>query len=116
MARSKAVVSSSFFEGLSGVLIESLVLETPVITTNSSVGAWEIMSSVEEYDDSLGGIFRTEDGWIVSNLAAKDASKYEVDVCNMAKAIEEMAVSDLKVKFRFKELIKSERIVEKYKI
>lgn len=116
MARSKAVVSSSFFEGLSGVLIESLILETPVITTNSSVGAWEIMSSIEEYDDSLGGIFRTEDGWIVSNLAAKDASKYEVDVCNMAKAIEEMAVSDLKVKFRFKELIKSERIVEKYKI
>ena len=43
MKRATALISPSKSEGLPGVLIESLLLNTPVIASNSSLGVWEIL-------------------------------------------------------------------------
>ena len=56
MRMAKVLVSCSFSEGLPGVLIESLFLNTPVISTNSSEGVWEILNCVEKYNPRLKGV------------------------------------------------------------
>lgn len=51
IARAKALISCSYSEGLPGVIIESLILGIPVVSTNSSLGVWEIFSCADEYSD-----------------------------------------------------------------
>ena len=51
--KSRMLVSPSRDEGLPGVQIEALVLGTPVVSTNSSIGVWEIM---ENYISDYGVI------------------------------------------------------------
>ena len=60
IAKSTMLVSCSYSEGLPGVLIESLILRTPVISTNSSKGVWEILSVEEHYDKMLTSNFETK--------------------------------------------------------
>ena len=84
----KALVSSSYSEGLPGVIIEAMALGVPVVSTNSSRGIWEILCVESSYDSSLSGIFETLYGVISSNLSYTDGSKEEYDIDNLAKGLE----------------------------
>jgi glycosyltransferase involved in cell wall biosynthesis len=66
--RATILVSSSFSEGLPGVIIESIFLKTPVVTTNSSLGIWEIFDCDHNYDINLEDIYIARNGIITSNL------------------------------------------------
>ncbi len=86
----KALISSSYSEGLPGVMIEALTLGVPVVTTNSSRGIWEIFSCPEKYDAGLSTLFESECGIISSNLSRFDSTKYDVDIANLVEAIGRM--------------------------
>jgi|GEM_PF-1269725 len=115
MSRAKVVVSSSYSEGLPGVHIESLIVGTPVISTNSSQGVWEILSCNDKYNKELDGFFVADNGIICSNLSFNDTTKYNVDIQNMAYAIEYVLNNKLaKNDFLFKEKILAKNVVSKY--
>lgn len=67
VARSKALVSCSFSEGLPGVIIEATTLGIPVISTNSSKGVWEIMDCLNDYQAQMHGNHHTAYGTITPN-------------------------------------------------
>ena len=66
--RSTILVSSSFSEGLPGVVVESVFLKTPVVATNSSLGLWEILDCIDVYDKNLSDIYIAHNGIITPNL------------------------------------------------
>ncbi len=76
IAKSRALISSSYQEGLPGAIIESLILHRPVIATNSSAGVWEIFSEFSNYNPLLSSNFECEDGIITPNKET---------VCNMER-------------------------------
>ena len=57
----------SYSEGLPGVMIEALSLNKKIITTNSSLGVWEIMQCYEDYHDGINLPYENELGIIISN-------------------------------------------------
>ncbi len=114
MSRSRMLVSTSYSEGLPGVLIESLLLGVPVVTTNSSQGNWEILSSHDKYNRKLSDFFVTDDGVITSNLSFVNKENYKIDIENLAKGMECVFNNQPKVSFHFKECISKENIVTKY--
>lgn len=67
MARSKALISCSFSEGLPGVIIEATILGIPVISTNSSKGVWEILSCSKDYVADMRDNFVSTFGIITPN-------------------------------------------------
>lgn len=67
LSKARCIISSSYSEGLPGVMIESLFLKKPVITTNSSEGVWEILSCHDDYQNNLQSNYITEDGIITPN-------------------------------------------------
>lgn len=67
MKNAKMLVSPSRDEGLPGVLIEALSIGCKCVATNSSMGVWEIMECVEEYDATLKKIVQTDYGFICPN-------------------------------------------------
>lgn len=69
MARSKLLVSPSRDEGLPGVIIEALSLKIPVVSTNSSLGVWEIMGCEDQYQKGLSSLFFTDCGVITPNTS-----------------------------------------------
>lgn len=85
--KAKALISSSFSEGLPGVIIEALSLGKPVIATNSSKGIWEIFSCYNQFIPHLTGIYENEYGFISSNLAKYSKSSYQDDIKNLAECI-----------------------------
>ena len=118
ISRASCLLSTSFSEGLPGVLIESLLLNTPVVVTNSSYGVWEILSMAEKYDENFASYVESEcgDGVITSNLAVNDTRKVIQDVENLKCAMMKMLVRDdnLPISFDFKKHIKPESIVNKF--
>lgn len=74
------LVSLSESEGLPGVIIESLILNTPVISTNSSIGIWEIMNKKDDFVSDLNAIMVVEKGVIIPHSS-------QVDENNMIKNI-----------------------------
>lgn len=68
MSRSSILVSPSRSEGLPGVIIEALSLGIPIVTTNSTIGVWEIMECENEYNQDLKGIKITDYGIITPNV------------------------------------------------
>lgn len=72
VARSKALVSCSFSEGLPGVIIEATVLGIPVISTNSSKGVWEILNCLNDYQPQMHGNHHTAYGIITPNNLAEN--------------------------------------------
>ena len=82
-----ALVSSSYSEGLPGVMIEAIALGVPIVSTNSSKGVWEIMSARNAYNADLDNIWETDCGFITSNRAVKDLSKDTDDINNLADAL-----------------------------
>lgn len=66
LSRVDLLVSSSISEGLPGVVIESLLLNTPVVCSDSSLGVWEILSQVKG-QEVLKDVVRTSKGLIIPN-------------------------------------------------
>lgn len=110
----KALVSSSYSEGLPGVIIESLAIGVPVISTNSSRGIWEVLSVDDSYDNTLIDVFETKYGIITSNLAAKDSSSEELDIENLSKGYQMIEKYQQMPKPEFLEKIKREAITNQY--
>lgn len=111
--RAKALISSSYSEGLPGVMIEALALDTPVVTTNSSEGIWEIFSCHIAYNPYLDSIFETECGIISSNLSRDDSTKYADDISNLAESIWRVAKRNYNIKFDFEKKVIGNYIVNR---
>lgn len=79
MNKAKFIVSSSLSEGLPGVIIEALILNKPVIATNSSMGIWEIFSCVNMYNKNLDKLFFANKGVICPNNI-KDTSSISYNI------------------------------------
>lgn len=109
MARAKALVSTSISEGLPGVIIESLILRKPVLTTNSSRGVWEILGCSEKYERNLTGVYIAQDGIITSNLPIKDE---DINIKNLADALPLVLSRD--VEFKFESSIDPQSIISEY--
>lgn len=107
----KALISTSYSEGLPGVMIEALTLGITVVTTNSSRGIWEIFYEPEKYDKNLDGIFENDCGFITSNLSAKAPSNYNKDIDNLAGAIGKTFSKGRVEKFEFSHCVKAETIL-----
>lgn len=107
--RSSMLVSSSYSEGLPGVLIESLALGTPVITTNSSIGVWEILGCEKYYEKKLSSLKYTSDGIITPNTGND-----EFDDNLLAKAIKNYDKQQFEVPFEFKSKVSPESVVNQY--
>lgn len=87
MSRCKLLVSPSRDEGLPGVIIEALSLGTPVVTTNSSIGVWEIMGCEEHYQRDLSSLFFTDCGVITPNTPDErfNVEKLSEGICALLK-------------------------------
>lgn len=72
MKRAKYFASSSITEGLPGVIIESLIVGTPVITTNCSYGVWEILSCAKDYQKDLKELYVAANGIITANTTDEE--------------------------------------------
>lgn len=84
MKHAEILVSPSRDEGLPGVLIEALSLGLKCVATNSSMGVWEIMECVDEYDAELKNIVQTNYGFICPNNLEND----DFTIQNLSNAIE----------------------------
>ncbi len=109
ITRAKMLVSSSYSEGLPGVIIEALVLGVPVVSTNSTYGLWEIFCCTDKYDKKLRLNLVTSDGIITPNTGD---DKY--DDTMLARAIAEFATQNIPVTFAFKDKVTPESIVKQY--
>lgn len=91
MKKCYCLVLPSKSEGLPGVLIEALILNKCVVSTNSSKGIWEIMGCLTMYKKDLDGIYNAGYGIITSNLNKEfDESPnavLDVDDYNLAEAL-----------------------------
>lgn len=115
MKHAQALVSCSYSEGLPGVLIESLLLDTPVIATNSSEGVWEILNCDNDYQPQLKGMYVAGKGIITSNLSCKDRSEYDRDIQALSDAIKQIMIpGTCTAPFFFEEKISAGNVVEKY--
>lgn len=90
LKRSTILVSSSFSEGLPGVVIEALFLKIPVIATNSSIGLWEIFDCVKEYNDNLSGIHIANNGIITPNVINNE----ELNLEGLNTAVEKLLADE----------------------
>jgi glycosyltransferase involved in cell wall biosynthesis len=113
--KAKLMVSCSYSEGLPGVIIESFLLKTPVVTTNSSKGIWEIMSCIERYDEQLNENQLLPNGVITPNLSFKDKLKCNFDIEKISEAIIYVLNNQISIsEFEFEDKIKSEFIIKKF--
>jgi glycosyltransferase involved in cell wall biosynthesis len=116
--RSTLLVSSSFSEGLPGVVIESIFLKIPVVTTNSSLGLWEIFNCVKDYNKNLSGIYIAENGILTSNLEEREFIINNIS--NLGRGIEKFLNDEdfyQKTKnreFKFKYLLDKDYIVNNF--
>lgn len=110
MVHSAVLASSSRSEGLPGVLIESLILGKPVVSTNSSRGVWEILSCDDKYDAQLIERFHTKDGIITPNTQDE-----QLNIEQLALALNEIVGEEYRhVEAKFIEKVKKEYIIDKY--
>lgn len=114
MKASVGLISSSYSEGLPGVMIESLALHKPVITTNSSEGIWEIMEVHDKYENNLRNLMETPSGYISSNLSYHN-HKYEIfDIENLSLAIDATVKHFPYINSHFLEKIKAENVLKNF--
>lgn len=111
LSRAKGLISCSYSEGLPGVMIESLLLGKPIVTTNSSEGVWEIMSCHESYIKELKSYMVFSDGIISSNLAYNNGTFESFDIDNLATAILNIYSEEFTPEFQFRVLIDKEKIL-----
>lgn len=109
MKRASFFASSSTSEGLPGVLIESLIVGTPVVSTDSSYGVWEIFSVTNKYLEHFNDILITTNGIITSNV--KDE---ELNIVNLSKAFNTMETKTFDCEFPFEKRIDIKDVVSQY--
>jgi glycosyltransferase involved in cell wall biosynthesis len=85
LSKSHLLVSSSFSEGLPGTIIESLLLNRPVVSSNSSLGVSEIFNLKKRIKDNLTF---TPFGVIV-----QITGDLQIDSNNFASAIHQVATN-----------------------
>ena len=85
--RARFLVSPSRSEGLPGVVIESLFLNTPVICSNSSKGVFEILECLDKYNEILTENITTKYGIITPNIDSDE----DLNVRCMASAMVEIS-------------------------
>lgn len=95
IARSKALISCSYSEGLPGVIIEATALGIPVVSTNSSKGVWEILNCVSDYRAEMRGNYLSDFGVITPNNLPEDEN-----INCLADAM--MCIADGKIEPKFK--------------
>ena len=115
MKHASALISSSYSEGLPGVMIESLILGTPVVTTNSSKGIWEIFSCSNEYQKELDTNYVTDCGIITPNLSYQDSAKKDYDIQKLADAISVVWHFSKVNSFKFEEKVSAKYIYNQIK-
>lgn len=113
LVRARGLISSSYSEGLPGVMIESLLLKKPIVTTNSSEGIWEILSCDSKYNEILESYFKCEDGIITSNKSFKDKNFYTNDIISLSLGIQELYKLTSRPSFAFQSQIKKDCIINK---
>lgn len=112
---SSLLVSSSYSEGLPGVVIESLIIGTPVVSTNSSFGLWEIMSVEDKYDKNLSTVFFTSYGAITPNNDTGKNCHSKNDIIFLAEAILSIFENKIEItSFKFEEKINAEVVISNY--
>ena len=116
MKRSAALVSCSYSEGLPGVLIESLLLGIPVVSTNSSVGVWEILNAYNDYNLNLDRCYKAKKGIITPNLGISSlSSDNEKDIENLAYALDDIFSENYRnAPFEFEKNVKAENVIDKF--
>ena len=115
MKHASALISSSYSEGLPSVMIESLILGTPVVTTNSSKGIWEIFSCSKEYQKGLDTNYVTDCGIITPNLSYQDSAKKDYDIQKLADAISVIWEFSKVNSFKFEEKVSAKYICNQIK-
>lgn len=108
----KVLISSSYSEGLPGVIIEALALGKPVVTTNSSMGVWEIFSCLDDYNQRLAGIYETPCGVICSNLSSLNKEETMTDILNLSKGIDIVFNKQAVAEFEFENKVTGQTIVQ----
>ena len=114
MRNASLLVSSSYSEGLPGVVIESLILGRPVVTTNSSRGVWEILSVDDKYDKMTDTNIYCSCGAITPNLSFYNKQLYGKDVDLLTEALEHELKKQRVDKFIFQDNIKSKNVIDKF--
>lgn len=115
MKHASALISSSYSEGLPGVMIESLILGTSVVTTNSSKGIWEIFSCSNEYQQNLSTNYVADCGIITPNLSYQDSDKKDLDIQKLADAISVIWQFPKVNSFKFEEKVSAKYICNQIK-
>lgn len=103
------LASCSYSEALPGVIIESLILGTPIISTNSSEGVWEILSCDRQFDKDLNSKFITANGIITTNH-----SDLNVDIKEFKEALEYVLSREFHNEFAFASKVLPNSVVKKY--
>lgn len=121
--RAYVTILSSYSEGLPNVLIESLVLNTPIISTNSSKGIWEIVDEKRNIKcqdkDNIKENYIGDVGIITPTLKSESLEKEELseEEIKLYEAI--ISFEDFRDKFKrnIKDVLKKfckKEIVKKY--
>lgn len=109
-----ALISTSYSEGLPGVMIEALAVGTPVLTTNSSKGIWEIFSCTKDYNKELQINYENECGIITPNHPLGKKYNNEHDIDCLSEGIEAMFNIPRVQFFKFADSVNSVSVVSKY--
>lgn len=118
MKKCYCLVLSSKSEGLPGVLIEALILNKYVISTNSSKGIWEIMNCLSMYKNDLDKMYNTNYGIITSNLNKEfnesPSNVFDIDDYNLANALQFSFLNSIVVEQTNDHLSNKERFMPHY--
>lgn len=112
--KSVALLMASYSEGLPNVLIESLILGIPVITTESTKGVFEIINQTNYKINKINDIYEGDYGIVLEkfDLGNEFTSKITQKEKNYIKSIEK--IENYKIK-SFTEKFELKNIIEKYK-
>lgn len=109
MKRASFFASSSTSEGLPGVHIESMLVGTPIVSTNSSYGVWEALSATDNYIEDFRDIFVSLNGIVTSNCEDEN-----INIANLVRAFDLMETHRFNAEFEFEKKIRPEDVVKQY--
>lgn len=80
LAAAKVLALSSYHEGTPNVIVESIALETPVVSTNCTKGIWELMCVdwKKDFKDTLDSALLVDSGYI-SPAMFKDSFSFDTE-------------------------------------
>ena len=96
-------------------MIESLILGTPVVTTNSSKGIWEIFSCVDKYQKDLDRNYVCDCGIITPNHSFTNKQFYASDIQFLAEAISSIVMMGRCSAFEFEKKVSANYIYNQFK-